>query len=59
MRIQADLQSTQNEHRIAKIEEWLPEAMKKRRESECKGTSAFADRFREALRRRRPVVIEL
>ncbi|KAL5090238.1 hypothetical protein Trisim1_004432 [Trichoderma cf. simile WF8] len=48
-----------NEHRIAKIEEWLPEAMKKRMNSDCKATSAFADRFREALRKRRPVVIEL
>jgi hypothetical protein len=33
--------------------------MKKRMESDCKTTSAFADRFREALRKRRPVVIEL
>jgi predicted Zn-dependent protease len=49
----------QNEHRITKIEQWLPEAMKKRMESDCKATSAFADRFREALRKRRPVVIEL
>ncbi|KAM0458927.1 hypothetical protein ACHAO4_002315 [Trichoderma viride] len=48
-----------NEHRITQIEQWLPEAMKKRMESDCKATSAFADRFREALRKRRPVVIEL
>ncbi|KAL6878835.1 peptidase family M48 domain-containing protein [Trichoderma novae-zelandiae] len=48
-----------NENRIKKIEEWLPEAMKKRMESDCRATTAYADRFREALRRRRPVVIEL
>lgn len=41
----------QNENRISKINEWMPEAMKKRMESDCRGTSAFADRFREALRR--------
>ncbi|KND89641.1 Mitochondrial metalloendopeptidase OMA1 [Tolypocladium ophioglossoides CBS 100239] len=45
-----------NEHRIAKITEWLPEAMRKRTESDCRGTAAFADRFRLALRRRRTVV---
>ncbi|GJN70797.1 hypothetical protein PLIIFM63780_002611 [Purpureocillium lilacinum] len=44
-----------NEHRIAKIHEWLPEAMKKRGESDCRGTAAFADRFRQALRRGKPV----
>ncbi|KAK1253577.1 hypothetical protein MKX07_001654 [Trichoderma sp. CBMAI-0711] len=48
-----------NEHRIKKIEEWLPEAMKKRMESDCRTTTAYADRFREALRRRRPVVVEI
>ncbi|KOS20131.1 Mitochondrial metalloendopeptidase OMA1 [Escovopsis weberi] len=41
-----------NENRIAKIYEWMPEAMKKQAESDCRGTMAFADRFRAALRRR-------
>ncbi|KYK60317.1 hypothetical protein DCS_01454 [Drechmeria coniospora] len=44
-----------NESRIGNIVEWLPDAMKKRTESDCNGTSAFADRFRIALRRRRPI----
>lgn len=44
-----------NEHRITKIQEWMPVAMKKRAESDCSGTSAFADRFRIALRRRIPI----
>ncbi|TWU79173.1 hypothetical protein ED733_008885 [Metarhizium rileyi] len=44
-----------NEYRINKIKEWLPVAMEKRRESDCSGTSAFADRFRIALRRGIPV----
>lgn len=34
-----------------KIQEWLPRALEKRDESDCMGTSAFADRFRTALRR--------
>ncbi|KAK5987190.1 Mitochondrial metalloendopeptidase OMA1 [Cladobotryum mycophilum] len=46
-----------NENRIAKISEWLPEAMKKRTESDCRGTMAFADRFRAALRRGGPVTV--
>ncbi|KAK2590758.1 metalloendopeptidase [Conoideocrella luteorostrata] len=44
-----------NEHRIAKIQEWLPVAMEKRAESDCRGTSAFADKFRMALRKRLPI----
>ncbi|QLI71497.1 Mitochondrial metalloendopeptidase OMA1 [Metarhizium brunneum] len=44
-----------NENRINKIKEWLPIAMEKRQESDCSGTSAFADRFRIALRRGIPV----
>ncbi|KAG6040010.1 hypothetical protein E4U41_001672 [Claviceps citrina] len=44
-----------NKHRIAKIQEWMPLAMEKRAESDCRGTSAFADRFRTALRRRVPI----
>ncbi|CAM1501105.1 Fc.00g102670.m01.CDS01 [Cosmosporella sp. VM-42] len=40
-----------NENRIARISEWLPKAMEKRQESDCMGTSAFADRFRTAMRR--------
>ncbi|KAM0254026.1 hypothetical protein ACHAP5_000012 [Fusarium lateritium] len=41
-----------NEHRITKISEWMPKAMEKQSESDCKGTAAFADRFREAMRKR-------
>ncbi|KAG6004125.1 hypothetical protein E4U21_001396 [Claviceps maximensis] len=44
-----------NTHRVAKIAEWVPLAMEKRAQSDCKGTSAFADRFRIALRRRIPL----
>ena len=36
--------------RMAKMEEWLPRAMQRRQESDCRATRAFADRFREALR---------
>lgn len=45
------LTSAQNENRINKIHEWMPEAMEKRMQSDCRGTSAFADRFRMAMRR--------
>lgn len=45
----------QNEHRISMINQWLPDAMEKREESDCRGTSAFANRFRIALRRGIPV----
>lgn len=32
------------------MREWLPEALEKRRESDCKGGSgAWADQFREAI----------
>ncbi|KAI5462457.1 peptidase family M48-domain-containing protein [Mariannaea sp. PMI_226] len=40
-----------NETRISKINEWMPEAMEKRLQSDCRGTRAFADRFRKAMRR--------
>lgn len=39
-----------NEHRIAKIALWMPEAIKKREQSECRITAAFADKFRQTLR---------
>ncbi|PHH62448.1 hypothetical protein CDD81_7095 [Ophiocordyceps australis] len=39
-----------NEHRVAQMKKWMPAAMKKRTESDCSGTSAFADRFRAHLR---------
>ncbi|KAK3684887.1 peptidase family M48-domain-containing protein [Podospora appendiculata] len=38
-----------NENRIKKIQEWLPKALEKRAESDCSTTTAFADRFRQAL----------
>ncbi|KAG5926045.1 hypothetical protein E4U42_003708 [Claviceps africana] len=44
-----------NKHRIAKMKEWVPLAMEKRAQSDCRSTSAFADRFRIALRRRVPL----
>lgn len=36
--------------RINKIQEWLPQAMEKRAQSDCSSTTAFADLFRQALR---------
>ncbi|CCE28252.1 uncharacterized protein CPUR_01726 [Claviceps purpurea 20.1] len=38
--------------------EWMPLAMQKRAESDCKGTAAFADRFRIAMRTMRPLGFE-
>lgn len=38
-----------NEHRIAKINGWMPEAMQKNAESDCKTTAAYADHFRRRL----------
>ncbi|KAH7255590.1 peptidase family M48-domain-containing protein [Fusarium redolens] len=46
-----------NENRIVKISEWLPKALEKRAESDCRGTAAFADRFRDAIRRRSTTVV--
>ncbi|KKA30958.1 hypothetical protein TD95_001306 [Thielaviopsis punctulata] len=41
-----------NENRIRKITEWLPKAMEKWEQSDCKGhTSAFANMFMDALNR--------
>ncbi|KAI1159232.1 peptidase family M48-domain-containing protein [Nemania serpens] len=40
-------------NRIQKIQEWMPQAVEKMRESDCKGTAVFASLFREALERRR------
>ena len=39
-----------NASRIKKIQEWLPQAMEKRAQSDCSSTTAFADLFRQALR---------
>ncbi|KAI1778312.1 hypothetical protein F4818DRAFT_295133 [Hypoxylon cercidicola] len=38
-----------NFNRIQKIGEWMPKAFEKRQESDCQGTSAFADLFRKAM----------
>ncbi|KAI0005644.1 hypothetical protein F4779DRAFT_47931 [Xylariaceae sp. FL0662B] len=38
-----------NDTRIQKIGEWLPMAMEKMQESDCRGTSGFADMFRRAM----------
>ncbi|KAF3344458.1 Oryzin [Verticillium dahliae VDG1] len=40
-----------NQHRIEKIQSWLPQALEKFQISDCQGTSAFADAFRRALER--------
>ncbi|KAI1344771.1 peptidase family M48-domain-containing protein [Xylariaceae sp. FL0016] len=40
-----------NHNRIQKIQEWMPQAIDKRQESDCQGTSAFADMFKKALQR--------
>ncbi|PHH82749.1 hypothetical protein CDD82_5005 [Ophiocordyceps australis] len=45
-----------SEHRVAQIESWMPAALKKRSESDCKGTAAFAKRFRSTLRGGFPLV---
>jgi hypothetical protein len=39
----------QNVSRIKRIQEWMPEAMEKRQNSDCQSTMAFADLFRRAL----------
>ncbi|KJR82930.1 peptidase [Sporothrix schenckii 1099-18] len=39
-----------NQHRMEKIQEWMPAAMEKRSQSSCDGTRDFAERFKRALR---------
>ena len=39
----------QNDHRIDKLNEWMPEALRKRAESDCAPTRAWADQFRDAM----------
>lgn len=39
------------------MKEWMPEALEKRRESDCRGTGAWADQFRETMLRRQLVRI--
>lgn len=41
-----------NQHRIERITKWLPEALKKSEESDCKGTQGFAEMFKRAMDRR-------
>ncbi|KJZ79526.1 hypothetical protein HIM_00995 [Hirsutella minnesotensis 3608] len=38
-----------DKNRIAQLSEWMPEALRRRSESDCRGTTALADRFRIAL----------
>ncbi|KAH8170582.1 peptidase family m48 domain-containing protein [Sarocladium implicatum] len=45
-----------NAHRIQNMRDWMDEALAKRQSSDCQGTVAFADRFREAIRRRQAKV---
>ncbi|KUI74154.1 Mitochondrial metalloendopeptidase OMA1 [Cytospora mali] len=40
-----------NQHRIERINEWLPKAMEKREASDCHGTQGFAEMFRRAMAR--------
>jgi metalloendopeptidase OMA1, mitochondrial len=40
-----------NRNRIEAIQQWMPRAMEKRMESDCRPTNAFAERFRAALKR--------
>ncbi|KAG7288617.1 hypothetical protein NEMBOFW57_004971 [Staphylotrichum longicolle] len=46
-----------NTNRIKKIQEWLPQAMEKRAQSDCSSTTAFADLFRQALRTGQVVIL--
>ncbi|KAL2125979.1 hypothetical protein VTI74DRAFT_2033 [Chaetomium olivicolor] len=46
-----------NMSRIKKIQEWLPQAMEKRAQSDCSSTTAFADLFRNALRTGQIIII--
>ena len=46
-----------NASRIQKIQQWLPQAMEKRAQSDCSSTTAFADLFRQALRSGQMVVL--
>ncbi|EFX04311.1 GPI anchored peptidase m48 [Grosmannia clavigera kw1407] len=39
-----------NQHRLQKIQEWLPEALEKRSQSACDGTQGFAEKFKRAMR---------
>ncbi|KAJ6779761.1 hypothetical protein PWT90_06293 [Aphanocladium album] len=43
-----------NSHRIAKLEQLMPEAILKREQSDCTGTESFARRFRHAVKQKRP-----
>jgi len=47
----------QNTNRIKKIQEWLPQAMEKRAQSDCSSTTAFADLFKQALRTGQVVIL--
>ncbi|KAI2625870.1 hypothetical protein GGR54DRAFT_637644 [Hypoxylon sp. NC1633] len=40
-----------NFNRIQKIGDWMPTALEKMQESDCRGTSAFADLFKKAMER--------
>ncbi|KAI1822137.1 peptidase family M48-domain-containing protein [Xylaria intraflava] len=40
-----------NSNRIQKIQEWMPEALDKMHQSDCRGTATFANLFRRALER--------
>lgn len=40
-----------NQHRIERINGWLPKAMEKREASDCHGTQGFAEMFRRAMAR--------
>lgn len=46
-----------NEKRVEAMREWLPKAMEKREESDCRTTASFAEGFRRALGRGVIVVV--
>lgn len=46
-----------NEKRVEAMKEWLPKAMEKRAESDCRTTASFAEGFRRALGRGVIVVV--
>ncbi|KAL2017629.1 hypothetical protein VTK56DRAFT_1897 [Thermocarpiscus australiensis] len=46
-----------NVNRIKKVQEWLPEAMEKRAQSDCSTTTAFADLFKRALQTGQIIIV--
>lgn len=49
--VSSEANSNQNFNRIQKIGEWIPKAIEKMEQSDCRGSSAFANLFRKAMER--------